>query len=329
MQEIERIYKIDQLLHARGVVPTQTFLAELEVSLATLKRDLAYMRDRLNAPIVFDRERGGYKFAASGKGPRYELPGLWFNEAEAAALVTMAELLSGLDGGLIGPHIQPLRARIDAILGNGEVDSRELKKRIRITSPGARRGNNAFFPAIGHALMRRKRLHIHYYARGTDETTERTVSPQRLIFYRQNWYLDAWCHVRQGLRSFALDGILQLDTLEDSAEDFDESELDNFFSGGYGIFSGSKVHWAKLRFSAARAKWVAAERWHSQQRGNLQKDGSYLLEVPYSDPRELMGDILRHGAEVDVLEPAELRAAIAAEWQRALARMAESDAFKG
>lgn len=321
MQEIERIYKIDQLLHDRGLVPTQTLLAELEVSPATLKRDLAYMRNRLNAPIVFDRDGGGYRFDAPGVGPRYELPGLWFNEAEAAALVTMAELLSGLDGGLIGPHIRPLRARIDAILGNGEVDSRELQKRIRITSPGARRGNNAFFPAIGHALMRRKRLHIRYYARGTDETTERTVSPQRLVFYRQNWYLDGWCHLRQALRSFALDGILSLEALEASAQDVDDAELDAFFSGGFGIFSGSKVSCAKLHFSPARAKWVAAERWHSQQRGSRQADGSYLLEVPYSDPRELMGDILRHGAEVAVLEPPELRAAIAEEWRRAAARV--------
>lgn len=93
MQDTERIYRIDQLLRDRGVVSISTMLSELGVSLATFKRDLAYLRDRLHAPILFDRERGGYRFDTPGDGPRYELPGLWFSEAEAAALVTMSELL--------------------------------------------------------------------------------------------------------------------------------------------------------------------------------------------------------------------------------------------
>jgi predicted DNA-binding transcriptional regulator YafY len=57
-------------------------------------------------------------------GARFELPGLWFTEEEAYALVTMQHLLSSLDqGGLIGPHIAPLVARLDAILGEGEATS--------------------------------------------------------------------------------------------------------------------------------------------------------------------------------------------------------------
>ena len=57
----ERIYQIDQLLNGRNFVTFEELLERLEISRATLKRDLAYMRDRLNAPIVFDREVGGYR----------------------------------------------------------------------------------------------------------------------------------------------------------------------------------------------------------------------------------------------------------------------------
>lgn len=93
MDRTERFYHIDRLLNERRVVPAQVFLDELEVSLATFKRDLEYLRERFNAPIVWDRNAGGYRFEAPVSGPRYELPGLWFNASEVIALLTMRQLL--------------------------------------------------------------------------------------------------------------------------------------------------------------------------------------------------------------------------------------------
>ena len=94
------------------------------------------------------------------------------------------------------------------------------------------------------------------------------------------------------------------------AVDIGDERLDAVLGSGYGIFSGSARAWAKLRFTPERARWVSAEQWHPQQHGAFEDDGSYLLEVPYSDPRELVMDVLRHGAEVEVLAPAELREAM-------------------
>ena len=86
-----------------------------------------------------------------------------------------------------------------------------------------------------------------------------------------------------------------------------EKTLDEVLGTGYGIFSGNKVQWAKLKFNAERARWVAQEQWHPKQKSKMEADGSYLLEIPYSDDRELVMDILRHGAAVDVLAPPKLR----------------------
>lgn len=318
MHDAERIHRIDQLLHERQVVPLSEMLKALGVSRATFKRDLAYLRDRFNAPIEYDRERGGYRFAEQGPGPRYALPGLWFSEAEVAALLTMSQLLEELDSNLLTPHIRPLMARIDTILGDGKVGSAELRRRIRITRAGTRPPANQWFPGIGLALLRRKRLYIRYYGRARDDVTDRAVSPQRLVHYRGNWYLDAWCHLRDGLRSFALDGIRSMQTLEQPATECTDAELDAFFSAGYGIFSGADVRWARLRFSAERSRWVAAEHWHSQQRGDFDEMGRYVLEVPYSDPRELLGELLRHGSSVEVLDPPEIREMLRAELRAAL-----------
>jgi len=95
MDRSERFYKIDHMLRERGTVTTADFMRELEVSLATLKRDLEYMKSRHNAPIEWDRDAGGYRFVqAQPAAPKYELPGLWFNPREAQALLTMEHLLA-------------------------------------------------------------------------------------------------------------------------------------------------------------------------------------------------------------------------------------------
>jgi predicted DNA-binding transcriptional regulator YafY len=319
MDRLERFYVIDQLLNERGVVPRAAILDRLEISLATFKRDLEYMRDRFNAPVVWDRERGGYRYdGAARPGRKFELPGLWFSEREAFALATMRHLLAALDpGGLIGPQLAPLQARLDAILGLGEATAGELRKRIRIIPIGSRRMTLDHFSTVGAALIKRLRLRVTYRARSTNETTEREVSPQRLVHYRDNWYLDGWCHLRNGLRSFAVDSIAAAAMLDKPARDVAERTLDAWVDAGYGIFSGENVTWARLRFSAERARWVATEAWHPQQRGSVDGEGRYLLELPYADDRELVQDILRHGGEVEVLAPPELRRKLRAEHQRA------------
>ena len=115
MSQTERYYKIDQLLHDRKIVSFTTLMEELGISRATLKRDLAYLRDRLNAPIIHDRDAGGYRFdhVTPQVGAQYELPGLWFSAEEIHALLTMQHLLVNLDtGGMLGPHIKPLLSRL-------------------------------------------------------------------------------------------------------------------------------------------------------------------------------------------------------------------------
>jgi predicted DNA-binding transcriptional regulator YafY len=319
----ERIYQIDQMLSERAFVTRQELQERLGVSWATLKRDLAYLKDRLHAPIVHDRDLGGYRFDKGTKrvGPQYELPGLWFSAAEIHALLTMQHLLSNLDtGGLLGPQIKPLLARLTALLGAADNPAEQVQRRVRVETVGARRFDLDHFQAVGSALLRRKRLMIVYHARGTDETTMREVSPQRLVYYRDNWYLDAWCHLRDDLRAFAVDAIERAEILDARARDVAEKRLDEVLGSGYGIFTGDNVTWATLRFTPERARWVAAERWHPQQQGTIRRDGSYELRLPYSDDRELIMDVLKYGADCVVVGPKALRERVVAELERSRER---------
>jgi predicted DNA-binding transcriptional regulator YafY len=320
MSGMERIYQIDQILAGRPHVSRKELQERLGVSWATLKRDLNYLKDRLNAPIIFDRELGSYRFDTDGKrvGPQYELPGLWFSAEEIHALLTMQHLLSNLDtGGLLGPQIKPLLARLAGLLGTADNPAEQVQRRIRIQTVGAREFRLNHFQAVGSALLRRKRLVIRYHARGTDETTEREISPQRLVHYRDNWYLDAWCHLRDGLRAFSVDAIEHAEILDKRAKDVADKRLDEVLGSGYGIFAGDDVAWATLRFTPERARWVASERWHPSQEGVMRKDGSFELRVPYSDDRELIMDILKYGGDCQVIAPPALMQRVAAELDRA------------
>jgi len=306
MSNNERIYRIDQLLHDRKTVSFQELLDRLEVSPATLKRDLAYMRDRLNAPIVYDKEQNGYRFENNSEN--YALPGLWFSPEEIYALLTMQHLLSNLDSdGLLSKHIKPLQSRLLAMLEDSDSSFEEIQKRVKIEKLASRPFNLEHFQEVGSALVKRKRLVIEYQSRSKDENTKREISPQRLIYYRDNWYLDAWCHLKNALRSFSVDAIKYIEILELIANDIDENELNEELGSGYGIFAGKDVKWAVLKFSQRRSKWVASESWHPQQEGQSMPDSTYQLKIPYSNEIELIMDILKHGSEVQVMEPKELR----------------------
>ncbi|PTT93274.1 transcriptional regulator, partial [Pelomonas sp. HMWF004] len=240
MGRTERFYKIEHLIRTEGCVPFADLIAALEVSPATLKRDLTYLRERMDAPIEYDAAANGYRFGQQSRGGKHELPGVWFNEAELHALLTMQQMLAGLDEqGVVGRHLQPMFDKITGMLGVHQGEAQELRRRVKLIGTARRRIASDSFETVGSAVVKRRRLRIRYRKKtGTGAVSEREVSPQRLVHHRHAWYLDAWCHASEGLRRFALDGIESAALLEAAAQamalDALEAELDQ----GYGIFAG-------------------------------------------------------------------------------------------
>jgi predicted DNA-binding transcriptional regulator YafY len=321
MDRLERFYRMHGMLKHRRLVRTQDFLAELEVSRATFKRDLDYMKDRLHAPIVYDRHHEAYRFDdAIADHELWQLPGLWFNADELRALLTMDRLLGDLQPGILSELTGPIRKRLRELLESGDHSAEDVARRIRILAMGSRQVEPGNFRALSTALLSRRRLRIRHLRRQDGDLLEREVSPQRLVHYRDNWYLDAWCHKRQALRTFGVDAIESVAVLEKAAKEVSEDTLERHFTSGYGIFAGADTLEAVLLFGADRARWVSHETWHPQQDGRMQLDGTYLLKFPYSREPELVMDVLRYGAGVEVLAPPGLRAAVAREL-RAAARL--------
>jgi predicted DNA-binding transcriptional regulator YafY len=308
----ERLYAIDRLLRERGSLSLEEFMSALEVSRATFRRDLDYLRDRLHAPIVWDAADRKYRLNGGAGDQRiHALPGLWFNESELHALLAMQALLEKIEPGLLEPHLAPLRQKLTDLLGKGWIDPRVIGQRIRINAVTRRSGRTAHFGVVSAGLLSRKQLQITHYNRETGEVLARLVSPQRLVYYRDNWYLEAWCHLREDLRSFSVDALREASILAVPAREVDPQRLTERFDSGYGIFSGRHRHWAVLRFSAYRSRWVAAEMWHPEQQGCFDDQGRYELKVPYNDLRELSGEVLRYGGDCEVMAPEALRNAVA------------------
>jgi predicted DNA-binding transcriptional regulator YafY len=308
MSEVVRLYQYKSLLSGRRAASAEDLMARLEISRATLKRDIAKLRDQLHVPIEFNRDAGGYTLSQGHTDS--ELPGLWFNQDELLALVTIQQLLEQLEPGLLGPKLKPLKDRLGQLMTKHGLSSQDVARRIRIMHAGKRVVPAKSFEVVAAATLARKRLKISHFSRQNGQTTEREVSPQRLVHYRDNWYLDAWCHLRDDLRSFSIDAIPQLEILGTVAKEVSDKTIEETVGAGYGIFNGAPKAWATLKFTPERARWVDKETWHPQQEAHTEPGGSLMLTFPYSDDRELVGDILRFGADVEVLGPAELRSKV-------------------
>lgn len=308
MSEIARLYRYKGLLSRGRVMSAAALQAELEISTATFKRDLAKLRDQLHAPIVFDRDRGGYRME-HGEGAA-ELPGLWFSHDELLALLTIQQMLSKLEPTILASTLRPIQDRLSDLMRQHGLENRDLSQRIILLSTRKRTLAPHAFETLAAATMTRKRIRLTHLNRQSGTTLEREVSPQRLVYYDDNWYLDAWCHLREGLRSFSVDAIDQLAVVDANATEVSPEVIDAQMGAGYGIFSGAHTIWATLKFSPKRSQWVSREIWHPQQQSTTEADGSFILSVPYSDDRELVGDILWFGPDVEVLAPPELKAKV-------------------
>lgn len=305
MSQFERVYKIDRLLRNRIPPSRQKLLAALDVSEPTLKRDLEYMRSRLGAPITWSRQLGGYTYAASQ--PEFTIPGLWFSADEIHALLLIIHIVDQIKPSFLSDQIKPFRDRLKMLANSATGHVEPISRRVRMVAGATRIANPSCMESVIRATLARLRLRVVYQSRSRLTENEREISPGRLIYYRTNWYLDAWCHSADSVRRFAVDAIRSARVLDVPAKEIPPEPERT----GYGIFSGPPVNEAVLRFNSSIAPWVISSVWHPNQKLESLADGGALLRVPYSHEKELLMDILRHGADVEVVGPESLRSSIA------------------
>ncbi|MDQ7000122.1 MAG: transcriptional regulator [Mariprofundus sp.] len=307
MDKLDRAQRLHKLLKERRTPVSLSYLCEmLECEVRTVTRLIADMRLYLDAPIL-NKPNQGYFYA---KGSSFELPGVWFSPEELHALLTIQQLTANLSGGLFEESIRLIQQKAESLLGK-HVPSPEEVKRIRILGAGSRSKALPMFSMATSGVLNRKRLFLSYDGRQSGEVSGREISPQRLVYYKGNWYLDAWCHKTEGLRSFAVERIRQAHLLDVECKNIPDVELDKKLTTSFGIFSGEATAMAVLHFTKQAARWVADEEWFPDQESRWLNESTFELCIPYNNPTELIMEICRYGPEVEVIEPPELRRQLA------------------
>ena len=305
MDKLTRLYKLHQtLLSHRHPVSMKVIQERLECSRATAARAIDEMRLYFDAPLEYVREANGYAYVGDHE---FQLPGLWLSERELLALLTLEQIVEEIGPGLLAEQLKPFSDRMRRLLAAQDIPLDSRLRRIVLGSVFKRPMSDQCFGQVAEATLRRRRLAIRYHSRERDSINDRTVSPQRLVWYRDTWYLEGWCHERNDLRTFALDRLQSVELADEPALDVAADVLKARFESSFGIYSGPPAAWAVLRFSQWQARWTKGQEWHSQQKVRELPDGRYELEVPYSDDGELVMHILAHMPHVEVVSPQVLR----------------------
>jgi proteasome accessory factor C len=309
MAKYERVADAYELFWStREPQSLEALCSALGVSTATCKRLIRFLREK-GTPIRFVRESNGYVLDKDASpmpvvGPSY-------GARELSALLTAHELLAQIPPGVFRRETAALRHQLQALLYDKPTGSREIRRRVSLMLPQQRTLDETIFRCVLAALNAQRRVRLTYRSRSKEQDSQRTVSPLRLTFYRSNWYLAAWCHRSDDLRIFSIDRIATATSTPVPCQVPEGADVEGRLSTAYGIFEGAANATAKLHFDALPARWIADEQWHPDQRLEPQPDGSLVLYVPYRHATELVMDVLRYGGDVEVLEPPELRKAVA------------------
>lgn len=316
MDRLDRIYHIHRILSDRRTpIRTEELEDRLECSRSTVMRDIGWLRDIMGAPAEYIKPAGYFYDRKQGD---FELPGLWLNDIELQSLLSMHHLVENLQPGVLSSLIDPIRDRITELLNARHLAGSSVPNKVKIIAQSARAIPTETYRTVVQSLAQNKMITIRYQARQGAKDEVRKLSPQKLIRYRDNWYVDAWCHNRDALRSFSLDRIREIDLSEDNCISVEDDVLLAHYAGAYGIYAGEASERAVLKFSPFAAEWVADESWHPKQQGEWLEDGSYQLTLPYNQTHELIGEIMRWTPEVEIIAPESLKDTVVSMLAKAL-----------
>ncbi|MEN6472489.1 MAG: WYL domain-containing protein [Syntrophaceae bacterium] len=301
----ERFFWFDERVKAK-TYPNAAKLAErFEISSKTAQRAIEFMRDRLLAPLQYVAAERGYRYTDEA----YELPGSWIGEEELTALLVAYRLASTIPDKKLKRSCATILKRILTRHGVGDAISMEdLEEKVSVKNIAYSRTDGRIFHQVLEHLLHIRPLAIEYYSPHRDVTTRRDILPQHLLHYMGTWHIIAHCGLKNDLRDFVVSRIKSLKASErELAPRFSAAQVKAYIRRNFGIMNSPEATMVCLRFTPQTAPWVAEQVWHPAQEAVREPDGALTLTFPVADFREIKREILKHGAQVEVLAPASLR----------------------
>jgi predicted DNA-binding transcriptional regulator YafY len=290
--------------------PNATKLSDhFEMSVKTAQRDIEFMRDRLDCPLIYDRNRKGYSYADG----TFSLPMIHLSSAELSALLIARKVLQDINGDYISSELSLVIDKITSILKKHVAEMDIIDSAFSLQLIEYSPVPDAVFKAVIEGCLKRKTLSFSYTSPLQNERTTRTVDPYHLFNYMGTWHLLAYCHMRRDIRDFNLVRISDVRLLNDTFTIRQGFDIKSYFNSAFGIYKGSRTRQVTLRFSPMKSRWVRGQVWHKDQKEKVLSDGSLELTFPVADYAEIIMEILKHGSEVEVIRPKDLRDVIRAE----------------
>jgi predicted DNA-binding transcriptional regulator YafY len=307
--------RIHQALHS-GSYPNATTLAhELEVSAKSIHRDLEFMRDRLELPIQYDGSRFGYFYTEKVKS----FPTLQITEGEILALVVAEKALRQYRGtSFEQPLLSALRKMEQSLPDTISLSLNDIAQTISFRTSAEPILDLEVFDALAKATTARRQLELTYRKPGQTRPEQRVVDPYHLANINGEWFLFAFDHLRQDLRTFVPARIKGIRHTGKSFERRRTFSLEKRLRGSFGVQSGQGDFDVVIRFSQRVADYLREKKWHDSQVLRELRSGGVELRLKLSSLAEVGRWVLSWGGDATVVRPAELAQLVRQAAQRVL-----------
>jgi predicted DNA-binding transcriptional regulator YafY len=305
----ERFVWFDNQVRVKKYPNASDLAGQFEISAKTAQRDIDFMRDRLLCPLHYDSSQKGYFY----DDQTFSLPMVYLSSEELSSLLIARKMLQDISGGSIGHEISSVVDKITNILKKHSVVADTIDNAFSFQLIEYSPAPEAVFKAVLEGCLKKKCLSFTYYSPAAEEKSERTVEPYHLFNYMGTWHTIGYCHLRKGIRDFALSRISEAKVLTESFKLPDDFDFKKYFLSTFGLYKGKSEKEVTLRFTPEKSKWIKDQIWHKNQKAKLLKDGSFEISFPVSDFSEIKREILKHGDAVTVIKPESLRELIKSE----------------
>ncbi|MBI5846628.1 MAG: WYL domain-containing protein [Nitrospirae bacterium] len=309
----ERFIWFDDRVRRKKYPNTTSLAHEFEISVKTAQRDIEFMRDRLNCPLIYDESLKGYHY----EDETFSLPLMYLSSAELSSLVVARKLLQDISGSYIADEITTAVDKITSIIKKHAVSPDSMDDVMSFHLIEYSPAPEDIFRTVLEACLKKKRLSFNYSSPARKEDTTRCIDPYHLFNYMGAWHLIGYCHLRKNMRDFKLNRIRTPQMLDEGFSIPRDFSAKHYFQSSFGIYKGKDKKQVVLRFTPDTAKWISDQIWHREQQTKTLKDGSLELSFPVADFSEIAREILKYGSGVEVLKPEVLRQFIKAEIDKA------------
>ncbi|HMQ32027.1 MAG TPA: WYL domain-containing protein [Chloroflexaceae bacterium] len=305
---LERMFAIDAQVRSGACPNVQMLMRRLEVSERTVRADLAFLRDRLGAPLRYERGRGGYRYT----DPSWKLPTLLMSEGELMAFFLSVELAQRYLGTSFEATLRKAVERLAADLPSELwVDLEHLAEHYTFHAGATAGADPSLLAALFKCVRERFPIEMLYFTASTGERKRRRIDPYHLFNVRGDWQVVAFDHLRGRVRQFAVSRVEEWRVLGGERFVRDPGfSANEYLSTGFLAERGDTAEEIVIWLDAYQASYVRGRVWHRTQQIEEHADGSLTLRFWSGALDEIRRWAMSFGRHAVVRAPAALAEAL-------------------